>query len=274
MSIPLKEHNVLNILSVHNYIMAFLILVSILVIILIIFIIETQSYNNIERKMYCYFILARFYINKNIRIIKYQKLNNTLILQGFKFLHNIILEIIWTIIPIIIIIEIIFPSLALIADEEMELEKSYITLNIIGNQWYWEYELKDANFLKSISSNLINSQYRSLVTNNFLKLPIGMKICLFITSNDVNHSWALPSLGIKVDAIPNRINFKNFKSNLISTHIGMCSELCGVEHGFMPINIQIVSKHIYNINNNNNFFFGINNMNNFIKIGFSTSIKD
>ena len=174
--------------------------------------------------------------------------------------HNLILEVIWTFIPIFIVLELIFPSLSLIADDEISNKATLYTVSVIGNQWYWTYELNTAiGNLKQISNLLLldealssNKKYaRLLGTTNAVSIPVGLKTSFFITSNDVAHSWAIQGLGIKVDAIPGRINLKTVIVSKIGLYTGMCSELCGIEHGFMPISLQVLTLNNwgYNIEN-------------------------
>jgi len=172
--------------------------------------------------------------------------------------HNLRLEIVWTFIPIFIILELIFPSLSLIADDEISNKASLHTVHVIGNQWYWIYELNAAIGVVKQVSNLIliddtivrdRDYTRLLVTTNSISIPVGLKTSFFITSNDVAHSWAIQGLGLKIDAIPGRINLKTLIASKIGLYTGMCSELCGIEHGFMPISLQVLtlSKWGYNL---------------------------
>ena len=172
--------------------------------------------------------------------------------------HNLKLEVVWTFIPIFIILELIFPSLSLIADDEISNKASLNTVNVIGNQWYWTYELNAVMGSMKQVSNMItldesdpsHKQYsRLLVTTSAVSIPVGIKTSFFITSNDVAHSWALPGLGLKIDAIPGRINLKTVMASKLGLYSGMCSELCGIEHGFMPISLQVLtlSKWAYNL---------------------------
>ena len=164
--------------------------------------------------------------------------------------HNLTLEVIWTFIPIIIILELIFPSLSLIADDEISNKASLHTVNVIGNQWYWSYELNVVMSTIKQVSNLVlldesersHKRYsRLLATTNAVSIPVGLKTSFFISSNDVAHSWAIPGMGIKVDAIPGRINLKTVIASKIGLFSGMCSELCGIEHGFMPISLKVLT---------------------------------
>jgi heme/copper-type cytochrome/quinol oxidase subunit 2 len=175
--------------------------------------------------------------------------------------HNLKLEVIWTFIPIFIVLELIFPSLSLIADDEISNKASLHTVSVIGNQWYWTYELNTViGNLKQVSNLLLidevepsNKKYaRLLATTNAISIPVGLKTSFFITSNDVAHSWAIQGLGIKVDAIPGRINLKTVIVSKIGLYTGMCSELCGIEHGFMPISLQVLTL--------NNWGYNLENM--------------
>lgn len=164
--------------------------------------------------------------------------------------HGNTIEIIWTIIPASILWKIGIPSLKLLylLDEIIEPE---VTVKAIANQWYWSYELSDyitEDNEESISfdsflladSDLSLGDLRALTVDNYLVLPINTSIRLLVTSNDVIHSFAVPSLGIKVDALPGRINKLGFIINRESTFLGQCSELCGTLHYGMPIGIKAV----------------------------------
>lgn len=165
--------------------------------------------------------------------------------------HNLKLEVIWTFIPIMIILELIFPSLSLIADDEVSSKASLHTVNVIGNQWYWTYELNVVMGVVKQVSNLVSGRQayndandkflRLLTTTSAVSIPVSLKTSFFITSNDVAHSWAIPGLGLKIDAIPGRINLKTIMASKLGLYSGMCSELCGIEHGFMPISLQVLT---------------------------------
>ena len=161
---------------------------------------------------------------------------------------------------IVIILELIFPSLSLIADDEISNKASIHTVNVIGNQWYWTYEVNVAmGIMKTVSNMLLLSDIdnhilakehvRLLSTTDLVTIPVGLKTSFFITSNDVAHSWAIQGLGLKIDAIPGRINLKTVIASKLGMYTGMCSELCGIEHGFMPISLQVLtlSKWGYNL---------------------------
>lgn len=172
-----------------------------------------------------------------------------------KYLHHgNFMELIWTITPALILWAIGIPSLILLylMDEILDAE---ITIKAIGNQWYWSYEYSD--YIDSqgdhinFDSFLINDEdlelgdLRLLTVDNYLVLPVNTSIRLLVTSNDVIHSFALPSLAIKCDAIPGRLNSTGLIFTRPSTYYGQCSELCGILHGFMPIGIHAVNLSSY-----------------------------
>jgi heme/copper-type cytochrome/quinol oxidase subunit 2 len=261
----IKDYTYQNIIFVHDFVYIFLILVFIIIIAYFIIIFVEYKIENYKN----YFKLFMNKKIKEIRILKNLKKNkiNTkniskqhtlLFIQKYGIhlksvlnqVHNLKLEIIWTFIPIFIILELIFPSLSLIADDEISNKASLYTVNVIGNQWYWTYELNTAmGIIKQVSNlalidelDLHNRNYaRLLATTNAISIPVGLKTSFFITSNDVAHSWAIQGLGIKVDAIPGRINLKTVIASKIGLYTGMCSELCGIEHGFMPISLQVLT---------------------------------
>jgi cytochrome c oxidase subunit 2 len=166
-----------------------------------------------------------------------------------KTTHHVGLEVAWTILPIFILIGIAVPSLKHLyfADSTPDAE---MTLKITGNQWYWNYEYPDhGNFtfdsLIIPEDELKPGQPRLLSVDNKVYLPVETNIRLLMTSADVVHNWALPSLSIKLDTMPGRINetwTRIHEKYVGKTIYGMCSELCGVNHGFMPIAIEAVSK--------------------------------
>jgi len=158
-----------------------------------------------------------------------------------KFTHSNILEIVWTIIPAIILMFIAIPSFTLLYSLEESIEPS-VTLKIIGHQWYWSYEYSDYVSLNggdhiSFDSYMINTNdltkgaFRLLEVDNRVILPIKNHIRLHITAADVLHSWAVPSFGIKVDACPGRISQATLFLKREGVYYGQCSEICGVNHG-------------------------------------------
>nr|AII02549.1 cytochrome c oxidase subunit II [Urodus decens] len=165
------------------------------------------------------------------------------------------IELIWTILPAITLIFIALPSLRLLYLLD-EVNNPLITLKSIGHQWYWSYEYSDFNniqfdsYMKS-SNDLSLNNFRLLDVDNRIILPINNQIRILITATDVIHSWTVPSLGVKVDANPGRLNQTNFFMNRPGIYYGQCSEICGANHSFMPIVIESI--------NMKNFINWINN---------------
>ena len=167
--------------------------------------------------------------------------------RGSMYSENLFLEIFWTVVPIIILVIICIPSfLLLYALDDWPVTIKSDWVKIIGNQWYWVYEANGLwlNPLESFSSymvpadELLNHQLRLLSVDNPLYLPTWTPISLLITSHDVLHSWAVPSLGVKMDACPGRINIIKVFIDRPGTFYGQCSEICGVNHSFMPIVVK------------------------------------
>lgn len=150
-----------------------------------------------------------------------------------------LIEIIWTIIPFLVLICIAIPSIQALYYME-DYSSPSITVKTIGNQWFWSYEYSGLKRFDSyIKKN--NSFYRIVDTNNSLTLPYSFLVQNLITSSDVIHSWAIPSLGVKTDAVPGRVNQAFFILKNPGLYYGQCSEICGANHTFMPIKISSVS---------------------------------
>ena len=169
-----------------------------------------------------------------------------------KTTHNAFLEVVWTVIPIIILIVITVPSVKLLVFmDKAPKEKVEMTLKVIGHQWYWSYEYPDAGNL-AFDSNLIpdeeidvsKGQIRLLEVDNRIAIPVDTTIRVLMTSDDVLHNWAVPAFGIKMDTVPGRINesWIRVPAARAGVYRGQCSELCGVNHGYMPIVIEAKSK--------------------------------
>lgn len=195
--------------------------------------------------------------------------------ESARIVHASLLEIIWTVLPAIILIIIAIPSFSLLYSIDEEVIDSFTTLKVIGHQWYWSYFWVTPNLSKNFDlvykennseevwdqwssffdsymlsdeelGDLLNKKkkretvitpYRLLTVDNFLYLPIQKNIRVLISSSDVLHSWAVPSLGVKVDACPGRLNRTSIYLKKPGIFYGQCSEICGVNHGFMPIGI-------------------------------------
>nr|AAN61500.1 cytochrome oxidase subunit 2 [Culicoides saundersi] len=168
----------------------------------------------------------------------FNKFTNRFLLSG----QNI--EIIWTILPAMILLFIAFPSLRLLYLLD-EINKPSITLKAIGHQWYWSYEYSDFKKINfdsyMIPTNDLNLDgFRLLDVDNRTILPLSTPIRVIVTAMDVLHSWALPALGVKIDATPGRLNQTNIYMTRSGLYFGQCSEICGVNHSFMPIVIETI----------------------------------
>src|SRR5665213_2842432 len=163
--------------------------------------------------------------------------------------HNTLLEVAWTVIPVIILVIIAVPSFRLLYFEAA-IPKPDVIIKAIGKQWFWTYEYPDAKFQfdsLGLSDDAAKKagEPRLLGVDNVIVLPVGKVIEVDTTGADVIHSWALPQMGVKMDAVPGRINHTWFKANNVGTYYGECSELCGARHAFMPIEVKIVTQAEY-----------------------------
>lgn len=163
-----------------------------------------------------------------------------------KFSHNTFIEIVWTAIPVIIFVLIAIPSLRLLYYMDKAPDAD-MTLKVIGHQWYWEYEYPDHGGFRFDSymkedGDLKPGEPRLLTVDNAIYVPVDTTVRVLISSVDVNHNWAVPAFGVKMDAIPGQVNETWFKATREGTFYGQCSELCGVRHGFMPIEVRVVSR--------------------------------
>lgn len=155
------------------------------------------------------------------------------------FNHGSLLEIVWTLLPGLILIFIALPSFRLLYLIDDFLQPS-LTIKVIGSQWYWNYAYNDNYFESYLVQDLKPGILRLLDTDKYLILPSNTTIRFIITSSDVIHSWAIPSLGIKTDAIPGRINQTSTEIYRPGLYFGACMELCGVGHAFMPITLKVI----------------------------------
>nr|ARH53937.1 cytochrome c oxidase subunit 2 [Mordellochroa milleri] len=167
-----------------------------------------------------------------------------------QYIHRLLLEgqlieLIWTILPAITLIFIALPSLKLIYIID-EMNNPALTIKTIGHQWYWSYEYSDFNKLDfdsfiTPSTDLKNNSFRLLDVDARLISPFLTPVRLIVTAADVIHSWTIPSLGVKIDATPGRLNQSSFLLNRAGLYFGQCSEICGANHSFMPISLESVS---------------------------------
>lgn len=173
--------------------------------------------------------------------------------------HNSLLEVLWTLVPVLILVAVAVPSIRLLAAQYRPAPDNAVTLKAIGNQWYWTYEYPDhggvsivANMLRERDEVAPGQRYRTdadgprlLATDNRVVLPVGVPIRLTTTATDVIHSWAVPAFWIKLDAVPGRLNETTFTIERPGVYFGQCSELCGARHGFMPITVEAVPPAVF-----------------------------
>nr|YP_009485632.1 cytochrome c oxidase subunit II [Tapeinus singularis]AVZ00768.1 cytochrome c oxidase subunit II [Tapeinus singularis] len=171
--------------------------------------------------------------------VLFNKLTNRFLLEG----QNI--ELVWTVLPAITLIFIALPSLRILYLMD-EINNPLITIKSIGHQWYWSYEYSDFNNIEFDSymkplNDLENNDFRLLDVDNRIILPMNTQTRILVTAADVLHSWTIPSIGVKIDATPGRLNQGTFSLNRPGLMFGQCSEICGSNHSFMPIVIESVS---------------------------------
>ena len=206
--------------------------------------------------------------------------NNTKIFSSIRVVHESKLEIIWTCLPALFLVVIAIPSFSLLYSVD-EIVEPWLIFKVIGHQWYWSYEFLTPKLFSKLYTDIKSNnsldisvedntnfdsyilamddmqkklQYRNkLIVDNHLYLPTKVQLRAIITSTDVLHCWAVPSLGIKLDACPGRLNQIGLFINNQGFYYGQCSEICGVNHGFMPIGI--VGVNFYIVDNQNNMDF-------------------
>ncbi len=154
--------------------------------------------------------------------------------------HNTLIEVAWTLIPVLILVGIAVPSFRLLF-EELDIPKADLTVKATGKQWYWSYAYPDNGKFEFDSLLAQDKQPRLLGVDNEMVVPVNKVIRVQTTGADVIHSFAVPAFGIKIDAIPGRLNETWFKATKTGMFYGQCSELCGRDHAFMPIAVRVVS---------------------------------
>ena len=154
--------------------------------------------------------------------------------------HHTLLEVAWTLIPVMILVAIAVPSFRLLF-LELDLPKADITIKATGKQWYWSYSYPDNGKFEFDSLMASDKQPRLLGVDNEMVVPVNKVIRVQTTGADVIHAFAVPAFGIKIDAIPGRLNETWFKATKVGMYYGQCSELCGKDHAFMPIAVRVVS---------------------------------
>lgn len=177
-------------------------------------------------------------------VLRYRRAVNPV---ASKTSHNTFIEVVWTVVPVLILVGISIPSISLLAAQFKPAPKNAITLKAIGNQWLWEHEYPDygvkvTSKMLSDEENAKRGEPRMLGVDNRIVLPVNTPIKLLTTANDVIHSWAVPAFWIKLDAVPGRINETSFTVEKTGVYYGQCSELCGIKHSAMPIAVEVVSR--------------------------------
>ena len=160
-----------------------------------------------------------------------------------KTTHNTLVEVVWTVVPILILVIIAIPSFRLLYYQRV-LPEADMTVKATGYQWYWGYEYPDHGGF-AFDSLMLNDdergdQPRLLATDTAMVVPVNTTVRVVVTGADVLHSWAMPAFGVKMDAVPGRLNETWFRAEQTGTYYGQCSELCGIRHAFMPIRVEVV----------------------------------
>ncbi len=213
--------------------------------------------------LYIIFAISIFVLGLLIyTVIRYHRRNNP---TPSTTTHHMTLEIVWTVIPVLILLAIGYPSIKLIYYQD-RIPESELTIKTVGHQWYWSYEYPDSNIAfdarplwdtpqttdeqaraaaaEARANWLLNNgdPRRLLETDNRVVVPVDTTVRVLITGADVIHAWAVPAFGVKRDAMPGKLNETWFKAEHEGVFYGQCSEICGTGHGFMPIAIEVVSK--------------------------------
>lgn len=166
-----------------------------------------------------------------------------------KTAHNTLVEVVWTVIPVAILIVIAIPSFRLLI-YQAHIPEADLTVKAIGNMWRWDYEYPDHEQI-AFTANLVPDaalkpgEPRLLTTDYEVVVPVGKVVRMIVTSNDVIHAWAVPAFGVKIDAVPGRLNETWFRAEREGIYYGQCSELCGQLHAFMPIQVRVVSEDLF-----------------------------
>jgi cytochrome c oxidase subunit 2 len=188
-----------------------------------------------------------------------------------KTTHNTLIEVLWTVVPILVLVIIAIPSFGILTDQEtvpdgarkylgasiynfgsVEVPAASVTVKATGNQWFWSYDYPDLK--KHFNSNILNeadrqklkpNEPRLLAVDNDLVVPVNTTVRVEVTGADVIHSFSVPSFGVKIDAVPGRLNETWFNARKTGIYYGQCSQLCGKDHAFMPIAVRVVTKEQY-----------------------------
>ncbi len=183
-------------------------------------------------------------------MIRYNRRTNP---NPSKFTHHTSLEIAWTVLPIVILLFIGANSLPVLFNQQ-EIPEGEVHIKVTGYQWYWGYEYTDHEFefesfllaKEELAENGYNEDEYLLATDTRVVVPVGKTVVMDVTGADVIHSWTIPSFGVKQDAVPGRIAQLWFSAEREGVYFGQCSELCGKDHAYMPITVEVVSEEKYN----------------------------
>ncbi len=188
-------------------------------------------------------------------IVKYRASSNPV---PSRTSHNTVIEVIWTVGPVVVLLFLAVPSFQLLTGQYTPPEEPEITIKATGVQWSWEYEYQDGDEPLTFSSFLLRDEDRAaagkedraeyprlLAVDNEVIVPVDATVRVLVTASDVIHAFAMPAFGVKVDAVPGRLNETWFKAQREGIYYGQCSELCGKDHAFMPIGIRVVSREQY-----------------------------
>jgi cytochrome c oxidase subunit 2 len=181
-------------------------------------------------------------------VVRYNKRSNP---TPARWSHNTAVEVVWTVVPVLILVFISLFSFRLLFTYD-NMPEPDLTVKATGNQWNWGYEYPDYGVSEYISNMLPEDEARArnvpyrLAADEPMVVPVGKTVQVLVTAADVIHAFAMPSFGIKVDAIPGRVNETWFRAERVGTYYGQCSELCGVDHAFMPIEIRVVTEAEFN----------------------------
>ena len=157
-----------------------------------------------------------------------------------KTTHNTLIEVVWTIVPVLILVGIAVPSFRLLF-QQLDIPKADLTIKATGKQWYWTYAYPDNGKFEFDSLMVADKAPRLLAVDNEVVVPVNKVIRVQVTGADVIHSFAMPAFGVKIDAVPGRLNETWFKATKEGMFYGQCSELCGKDHAYMPIAIRVVN---------------------------------
>ncbi|MEP2103726.1 MAG: cytochrome c oxidase subunit II [Parasphingorhabdus sp.] len=193
----------------------------------------------------CLFVLALlFWV-----MIRFRRSANP---EPSKTTHNTFIEIVWTVVPVMILLVIAVPSISLLAKQFEPAPEDALTVKVTGYQWYWGYSYPDNGDFEIISNMLPEDEANArgepfqLAADNRMVIPVGKPVKMLITGADVIHSFAIPAAWFKLDAVPGRINEKVLQIDEVGVYYGQCSELCGARHGFMPITVEVLPEDKFN----------------------------